>query len=192
MDDKPATLEEVRLIRTILAELTRQAESDLSVFTYNVRKYDEDPFEEKEDKSGVEREAWKRKVSWVDIEFNPQHNQNHPHREVDKVELCWCQQTREITVELCYSHMVQQGSRTSRQREEQYNETFKLGYNNELNGEYAKLKIEFIKLYKKVKYHYDEYLPRKKRQDFEAAVYGTFPALLDEILMENEDDKKES
>lgn len=195
MKNQLATKEEIKLVKTILAELTRHAESDLSVFSVDIRRWREegDAFPADPGKGNHQEEAYRNMRSWIDIEFTPSRNQNHPNREIDKVELCWCSQTGEFTVELCYSQMQSNGrGGNSRVRDEQHNEVFWLGSNLELGGEYAKLKLDFIRLYKKIRHHQDVVIPAKKREAFENAVYGTFPTLLDNLLMENDDEPEKS
>jgi hypothetical protein len=190
-----ATKEEIKLIKTILTELTRHAESDISVFSVDVRRWKEDDegFPMDAGKSNHQEGVYRSMRTWIDIEFAPARNQNHPNREIDKVELCWCSQTGEFTVELCYSQIQPNGrGGNNRVRDEQHNETFWLGSNLDLGGDYAKLKVEFLRLYKKVRHHQDVVIPAKKREAFENAVYGTFPALLDNLLMENDDEQEKS
>jgi hypothetical protein len=186
---KLATPDEVKLLRRVMAELVRKSESELAAFSCSKhRDYNHD-YQLDEGEVPCFKE-WNTRL---EICYVPERDPNSVTKDIEKIELTWTTQTGYVYVDMYFSSPNPTNPNSSRHRNrEEHSADFELGANCFNKGVYQEWKKDFLRLYKKIEAYYEVFLVQKRKEEFESAVYAMFPALLDEILMEKQDDEEES
>jgi hypothetical protein len=197
VDQQLATKEDVTLIMMVLSELTRRFELDKSIFTYSVNRTrsDDDDFPDNDQrvKDFPDCIKFRGVTTHINIDMRPERNMQSTSKDINYVSLCWTPQTGVYQVSLGYLAAPVPGQRNNHRQNEDHESFFYLGQGaKSLDGTYAMVKKAHIQLMKKIKEYQDVEVPRKIREQFESAVYETFPTLLDEVFLESGNDKEKS
>lgn len=190
--DLSLSLEEAKLIKTILAELKRQADIDLSVFSHCKYKNFGTDLIDLDEAGESTGETYKQNTTHTEILFRPHNKLDHAHRNIQSIKIEWCSVVSLFEVEMYFEDVNGTTNSLGGMNNIRFARKFDLSHTSKAGYKYVtEIKIAFIKLYKQIEFYHEEILPDKLNKEFENAVYGAFPALLDDILMENFNDQKE-